>query len=557
MAFNLTAIIRMQDEMSRPMKTMMRQMNSFQRATESVNKGVGRMKSNISGFTTSLGAAAAGVVGLVGAQKLLNATIGEAMKLDYNKVSLEAMFRGDAKAAKELSDFIQNKAVNSVMTYQDALSSTQSFATLTKNTDEIKTMVNLTERLSYLNPMQGFEGAAFAIKEALGGDLVSLKDRFNLTKDQVQPLKDAANQAEKLRVLDQILSDIGISTEYLGKVNDTTYAKWGKLVDSTKQFLVGLGESALSSVGPFIDKFTTFMEGKEFANFKIKAEETFSSVISKAINFATTIKDNWTPIKETVIALSGALVVLKAGFVAMSIIGTVTKMMNAYKLANVGATTAAALFNGVLLANPIGLIVIALAALTAGLIYVYRNFDTVKAKAIELWEKYKYLRVAVLALLGPFGQIVSAGVAIYQNFDTIKSKAGTMVNSVISGVNKMIGVLNKIPGVNIPIVPRVNWGNITSSPSYSKSTGQGRQTSAAGGLSYVPRDGTLINAHRGERVLTKQENKEYSSGKGGGGNTFHFNISMNGSGSTKKDAEKLLKEVVTLITDARGAKAWA
>ncbi|MED4687411.1 hypothetical protein [Peribacillus frigoritolerans] len=550
MAIELRASIGLIDNMTKPMRQISKQMQTFKKHTETISKGVSQMRSSMSGFTSGLGATAAGIIGIVGAQKLLNATIGEAMKLDYNKVSLEAMFNGDAKAAKELSDFIQNKALNSVMTYQEALSSTQSFATLTKNTGEIKEMVNLTERLSYLNPMQGFEGAGFAIKEALGGDMVSLKDRFNLTKDQVQPIKDAANQAEKLKALDAVLSNIGISTEYLGKVNDTTYAKWGKLVDSTKQFLVGLGESALSSVGPFIDKFTTFMEGKEFANFKIKAEETFSSIISKAINFATTIKDNWVPIKETVIALSGALVVLKAGFVAMSIIGTVTKMMNAYKLANVGATTAAALFNGVLFANPIGLVVLALAALTAGIIYVYRNFDTVKAKAIELWNKFGYLKGAVLALLGPFGMIVGAAVKVYQNFDTIKSKAGTMVNSVISGVNKMIGVLNKIPGVNIPIVPKVNWGNITSAPEYSKSMGQGRQTSAAGGLSYVPRDGTLINAHRGERVLTKQENKEYSSGKGGGGNTFQFNVTMKGSGSSKKDADQLFEYFVQKVTQA-------
>ncbi|PJN91364.1 hypothetical protein CVN76_05380, partial [Bacillus sp. mrc49] len=259
-------------------------------------------------------------------------------------------------------------------------------------------------------------------------------------------------------------------------------------------------------------------------------------------------------IRETIISVGGALVVLKAGFAAMTVISTVTTMMNAYKLANVGATTAAALFNGVLMANPIGLIVVALAALTAGIIYVWRNFDTVKAKTIELWNKLGYLKGAVLALLGPFGSIVGIGVAIYRNFDTIKSKAGEMVNSVISGVNKMIGVLNKIPGVNIPIVPKVSWSNVTSAPQYSKSVGQGRQTSAAGGLSYVPRDGTIINAHRGERVLTKQENKEYSSGKGGG-NTYQFNVTMNGSGSTKKDADQLFDYFVKKVIQAGNSGA--
>ena len=172
--------------------------------------------------------------------------------------------------------------------------------------------------------------------------------------------------------------------------------------------------------------------------------------------------------------------------------------------------------NAAMTANPIGLVIAAIAALTAAGIYLYRNWDVVKAKTIELWNKLGFLKGAVLALLGPFGSIVSAGVAIWRNFDTIKSKAGEMVNSVISGVNKMVGVLNKIPGVNIPIVPKVSWGNVTSAPQYSAVRGQGRQTSHAGGLSRVPYDGYSASLHRGERVLTKRENKAYSSGAGVG-----------------------------------------
>ncbi|MDW7616972.1 hypothetical protein SC499_20200 [Peribacillus simplex] len=209
------------------------------------------------------------------------------------------------------------------------------------------------------------------------------------------------------------------------------------------------------------------------------------------------------------------------------------------------------------LSGPVVLVTAGIVALTAASIWVYKNWDLVKSKAVELWNKLGVLKGAVIAMLGPFGQIAIAAVAIYRNFDVIRSKAGTMVNSVVSGVNKMIGVLNKIPGVNIPIVPSVDWGNITKSPNYSKSTGQGRQTSHAGGLSRVPYDGYSASLHRGEKVLTSVQAKQYDSGKGGGSPTYNFNISMNGSGSTKKDAERLLGEVVTLIKGAEGAKAWA
>ncbi|GED58426.1 phage tail tape measure protein [Brevibacillus formosus] len=48
------------------------------------------------------------------------------------------------------------------------------------------------------------------------------------------------------------------------------------------------------------------------------------------------------------------------------------------------------------------------------------------------------------------------------------------------------------------------------------------------GISYIPRDGYIARMHEGERVLTKQENREYSAGGSGGsvnvsGNTFVVN----------------------------------
>ncbi|MBD8135762.1 hypothetical protein IFR10_09435 [Bacillus sp. CFBP 13597] len=170
-----------------------------------------------------------------------------------------------------------------------------------------------------------------------------------------------------------------------------------------------------------------------------------------------------------------------------------------------------------------------------------------------MWNKLGWLKGAVIAMLGPFGQIAIAAVKIYQNFDTIKSKAGTMVNSVIENVNKMIGVLNKIPGVNIPIVPKVNWGNIASAPEYSAARGQGRQTSHAGGLSRVPYDGYGASLHRGERVLTKQENKAYSSGKGA--STVQFgDIHIYGvAGDMKKAADELMDIMVKRLIQAEGA----
>ena len=48
--------------------------------------------------------------------------------------------------------------------------------------------------------------------------------------------------------------------------------------------------------------------------------------------------------------------------------------------------------------------------------------------------------------------------------------------------------------------------------------------SHANGLAYVPFDGYVAELHRGERVLTAQENQEYNRGRSGSGtgDTFVF-----------------------------------
>lgn len=346
--------------------------------------------------------------------------------------------------------------------------------------------------------------------------------------------------------------------EEMGKVTALEVAKekMNNAAGAVEQFkgaLETLQISVLTPLMPVIRDGANAMS-EWIASLKPETIESWGNKIKDgaqaALDLATAIRDNWPLIRETIIGVTTAVVAFRGAMATLMIISTINTLLTAYRTGTLLATAAQLGLNTALFANPIGLVIAAIAALVGIGVVLYRNWDTVKAKTIELWNKLGNLKFAVLAMLGPFGSIVSAGVAIYQNFDTIKSKAGEMVNSVISGVNKMIGVLNEIPGVNIPIVPKVSWGNVTSAPQYSASRGQGRQTSHAGGLSRVPYDGYSASLHRGERVLTARENKSYSSGKGGG-NTYNFGgIHINGSGSTEKDADKLFDLFVKKVEAA-------
>jgi hypothetical protein len=80
-----------------------------------------------------------------------------------------------------------------------------------------------------------------------------------------------------------------------------------------------------------------------------------------------------------------------------------------------------------------------------------------------------------------------------------------------------------------------------------------KRASHKSGLSRVPYNGYQANLHKNERVLTAAEAKAYDEGKGG--NNYAFHVTLNGSGSTEKDAERLFELFVRKVEAAGGAGA--
>lgn len=585
MAMNLTAVLRLQDEISRPMKNIRKTMDSLKTATEHAKKtnqqfsqGLSSMKSGAGSATRAVAGLAGGLASAYAAQKLLNATVGEAMRVDYNRVSLQAMFKGDQAAAEELTKFIENKAMSSVMSYQDVLGSTQSFSTLTKNTDQIKEMVGLTERLSYLNPMEGFEGAGFAIKEALGGDLVSIKDRFNLTSDQLAPLKEATSQTEKLAALNKILNDVGITTEYLGTVNDTTYAKWNKLTDTVQAAFRKLGEAALTSVGPMVDKLTAFMESSSFAKFQSEAQTAFAAMfasfgagvtklyenraaimefassalvvlkdVGNAIkNIAVFIVDNWSVIKPTILGVAAAFAAFKIIGTVMALVQGAIKVFGVLSKTFKLAKTAFTVLRLSMLLFPGGWIIAAIGAVVAAGIWLYKNWDTVKAKAGELWTWIKGKWSGIVESTSEAWSSVKKSIG--DAMDSAKTKVSDFFSPLLDFISdakdRWESLTSKITSFSMPKI------SMPSMPKWAQNLipggGSGVDGSAFHGERFVPRDNMIYKLHKGETVLPRAEAEAYRAGKSGGNNinlVFHYNGSAISEQELNRVGDFLLRKI--------------
>ncbi|MBD5102043.1 MAG: hypothetical protein HDT27_04970, partial [Subdoligranulum sp.] len=165
----------------------------------------------------------------------------------------------------------------------------------------------------------------------------------------------------------------------------------GNLNEAWRQFEAKAGAPFLEALIPIIQEITQgLIEWTQSIDW-----EAFSASIS---NFVTQIKDNG-PMIVSVIAAIGA------GFVAwnvVSLISGVVTAIQAFQKANEGATIAQAALNLVMQANPIGIVIAAIAALVAGLVTLFATNEDFRNSCIELWETIKGAVAETWAYLSEF-----------------------------------------------------------------------------------------------------------------------------------------------------------
>lgn len=134
------------------------------------------------------------------------------------------------------------------------------------------------------------------------------------------------------------------------------------------------------------------------------------------------------------------------------------------------------------------------------------------------------------AKVGQLGsQLRSIGAAAFNAlWDGIKSVG----NSILGWVS---GFASSIKSFISGIVEGFN--SVVGSANSAKSAAASVKGRHANGLDYVPYNGYIAELHKGERVLTAQENKEYNEGRRGqGGDTFNFY-------NTKPDAYEYARQM--------------
>ena len=255
----------------------------------------------------------------------------------------------------------------------------------------------------------------------------------------------------------------------LGAIAEWFHSK----IPAIQDFILSLADKVqelVTRAEPYITQIKDIF-GKIFEKVKPALEETWqilSNAGTVAIDIAQDIINNWDRISPVVYTLVGAIAAYKlvmfGAWVYTTAMVAITKVKMAWDAAQAAATGTLTvkqwLLNAAMNANPIGFVITAIALLVGGIWLLCKNWDLVKKKVVEFWQKLdnnplgKVLKF-IIKFGNPVGAMINAFLflkdVITENWDTIKSFGEYIWNGLVGAFNYVseiiIGVCSIIGGI--------------------------------------------------------------------------------------------------------------
>ena len=255
-----------------------------------------------------------------------------------------------------------------------------------------------------------------------------------------------------------------------------------KGIKSSFDTLVTALSPITDAVGGVVEKFQEWIDSGDALN---EATELFStgielvsgaisllieglaSVVNYGVQFTTWLASGSDGADAFMAVLTGiatviALVTAKMAAHAIAAGAYQVAMMAVQGVTNLVAGAQAAL-NAVMSANPIGILVVAIAGLVAALIYLYNNNETVRAEIDAAWQAIKTaVEVAIEGIKAALDAISEFIVATWETITGTIDAAMTMISTVVSTAWNAIGTLISTVLTTISTTITTIWSAITS-----------------------------------------------------------------------------------------------
>lgn len=371
------------------------------KAIDRLDKKVNNLNSGINGLTTGFRSLAAAAGAFVVGKEIIS-TLSEFEKYD---AVLTNTFQSQEKASKSLSD-LNKFAANTPFQINNL---TGAYVKLVNQgfTPTIKQMTKLGDLASSTG--KGFDQLAEAVLDAQVGEFERLKEFGIKAKKEGKNVsfsfkgvsKTVKNSEQAIRAYLLSLGDVTGVSGSMAAISKTVGGQISNLQDRVTQLFLSLGQK----LKPVIE-----------AVIRI-----FNSGLVVIQNIA-----NW--IETSMLGFDGLAVVIGVLATAISAWIVVQKIINV-----------------LLFANPVGLVIAAIAALVAGIVILYKRSETFRGIISGVFNVLKLIYNIVWNQLKKAFDVIR---------DTFKGTGGDLkkylmipINFVIDAFNRFLDLLEKIPGV--------------------------------------------------------------------------------------------------------------
>ena len=425
-------------------------------------------------------------------------------KLKADKL-LETNLMKQANASKEHIKMLKDEAsaLQDVGVVGDdvAVAGASRLAVFKMNADQIKkTMPILDDMIAYDKGLNGTQEDAIAIGElygkAINGKVNALKKYGVVLTANEEKLFKVMSTEQRIEFINKKLEkSIGGTNKALRETDEgkivAMKGAWGDMqaelgkklipqlgaiaewfhskIPSIQDFILSLADKIqelVNKASPYIDKLKEIF-GKIFEKVKPALEETWkilSDAGTVAIDIAQDIINNWDRISPVVYTIVGAITAYNIAttirnnkeLIYAGIMKTKMALDTAQAILTGQLTIKQWALNAAMNANPIGIVIGAIALLVGGIWLLCKNWDLVKKKTMELWAKLdnnplgKVLKF-IIKFGNPIGGLINLFLffkrVITENWDTIKGFGEYIWNGLVGAFNYVKDVISGVCSV--------------------------------------------------------------------------------------------------------------
>ncbi len=508
---NVNILLRLQDKFTKPLQGTTKEIRAQKAQINAATKAINSYADKANTAFKRVTAVAAGVTAALGAAAIKTG-FSEALDLEGYKMQLETATK-DTKKASEIMQYAINLANRTPFEGGELVEGAAKFEAMG---------LSAKKWLTYAGDMaaatnKSFDQSVEALIDAQAGELERLKE-FGITKAMI------LEQGEKMFSGVQIANNNGqivnqekfneamlalMEDKFVGgmeKQATTIRGMWSTVTGVTKNALaniLGMQNDGTVKAGSFQDLIRDKVGALTEKFQQAQSDGTIDAIgekVAKAAEIAgkgldlvgKAIKLVYENSNWLIPVLTGVV----GGFAAFNILSTIIPLVTTLIGVVRGVAVAGGILNAVMMANPIILVAGLIAVLIAAGVALWKNWDTVKAKAQALWAKIRSVFSSIR------DTIVGA-------FTTVKQKVQPVIDWIQKKIDKIKSAFDTVKGIFSSLGFGANSGTRYSIG--QKATGT---PYFAGGLTRINEGGRgeIVNLPNGTQIIPHDVAKKSQEG---------------------------------------------